>query len=185
MLGDLVRGAGERKPSMQLGPADLERRPGGQWKRPSRSLQEDLGARRIGGGSLCSQSLVAGTSGPMGGAQVQSLTPTSLKHFGPLKGWGVGWGVGGLGPKNTPFFEPPRCPGNIHTHTPRYGAMPFLVVLVGHFPCHGFDLALVLQGCRGCSQVNWLEWSHQLPGSLFDIACTHTEGKRVFGRLVG
>ena len=50
----------------------------------------------------------------MGGAQVQSLTLTPLKHFGPLKGGG---GRGG-GPKITPFFEPPWCPGNIHTHAP-------------------------------------------------------------------
>ena len=28
----------------------------------------------------------------MGGAQVQSLTPTPRKHFGPLKGGGGGWG---------------------------------------------------------------------------------------------
>ena len=37
----------------------------------------------------------SGSHGTMGGAQVQSLTPAPLKHFGPLKG---GWG-GGLGPK--------------------------------------------------------------------------------------
>ena len=52
--------------------------------------------------------------GTMGGAQVHPLTPTPPKHFGPLKGGG-----GGLGPKNTSFFEPPRYPGNIHTHAPR------------------------------------------------------------------
>ena len=47
----------------------------------------------------------------MGAAQVQSLTPTPLKHFGPLKeGGGGGWDQ-----KNMPFFEPPRYPGNIHT----------------------------------------------------------------------
>ena len=44
----------------------------------------------------------------MGGAKVQSLTPTPLQRFGPLKGGG-----GGLGPKNTPFFEPPWYPSNI------------------------------------------------------------------------
>ena len=32
----------------------------------------------------------------LGGAQVQSLTPTPLKHFGPLKGRGGG-GAAGLG----------------------------------------------------------------------------------------
>ena len=39
----------------------------------------------------------------IGGAQVQSLTPTHLKHFSLLKGWGVG-GAGGEGTKNHPFL---------------------------------------------------------------------------------
>ena len=51
----------------------------------------------------------------MGGAQVLSLTPTTLEHFGPLKGGGGG----ALGPKITPFFEPRWCPNNIHTHALR------------------------------------------------------------------
>ena len=52
-----------------------------------------------------------------GGAQVQSLTPTPPKHFGPLKGGG---GMGGAGTKkNTPLFEALWCLGNIHTHAPR------------------------------------------------------------------
>ena len=46
----------------------------------------------------------------MGGAQVQSLTPTPLKHFGPLKG------VVGAGTKKDPFFEPPWYLGSIRTH---------------------------------------------------------------------
>ena len=60
------------------------------------------------------------TAGVMSwGCQVLSLTPTALKHFGPLKGW-VGWGGGGgLGPKINPVFEPPWCRSNIHSHTPR------------------------------------------------------------------
>ena len=45
----------------------------------------------------------------IGGAQVQSLTPTPSQHFGPLKGGGG----------DTPFFEPPWCLGNIHTHADR------------------------------------------------------------------
>ena len=50
-------------------------------------------------------------------AHVQSLTLTPLKHFGPLKGGWVGGWVG-LQPKNTQFFEPPWCQGNIPTHAP-------------------------------------------------------------------
>ena len=40
---------------------------------------------------------------------MQSLTPTPLKHLGPLKG----------GPKTSPFSEPPWCPSNIHTQARR------------------------------------------------------------------
>ena len=49
----------------------------------------------------------------MGGTQVQSLTPTPLKHpFGPLQGGA--WVGGGHRPKTTPFSELPWCPGSIH-----------------------------------------------------------------------
>ena len=36
------------------------------------------------------QNSTFGANKPWGGAQVQSLTPTPLKHFGPLKGGGGG-----------------------------------------------------------------------------------------------
>ena len=40
----------------------------------------------------------------MGGAQVQSLTPTHLKYFGPLKEVGGGRGGGSTGTKNHPLL---------------------------------------------------------------------------------
>ena len=57
---------------------------------------------------LYQKNTVSATVLTMGGAQVQSLTPTPLKHFGPLKGGGGGWDQ-----KSTPFFEPPWYPSNI------------------------------------------------------------------------
>ena len=48
---------------------------------------------------------------PMGGAQVQSLTPISPKLFGPLKVGGAAWGGGGgSGPHlGTPRLNPFCC----------------------------------------------------------------------------
>ena len=47
-------------------------------------------------------SVFLGFSGVMGGAQVQALTPTAPKHFGPLQGWGGGAaGLGSQVPQHT------------------------------------------------------------------------------------
>ena len=56
----------------------------------------------------CSAGPVQGSVCAMGGAQVQPLTPTPLKHFAPLKG-GLGAGRGG-GVPGTPTYIPHNDP---------------------------------------------------------------------------